>query len=848
MGYLMRYTQSVHQAFVEIPPNLAHHLAHHVLLTPNERLAREFLRGYDAAQLEQGQRAWRTPRIYTLKRYLLEEFRHHSPADTKLLRQADLLQVAHATQPFKSRTTTLHFMQAWSLVYSYGIQLDDHEFSSTRAQLFKHWFEEVHTQLGLDQQANVVITEQIPDWLINNSAAPNQPLMLTFFDQLTPAEQRYLEWASQHVQVDYHQSHSGVQVSPNLDLSVTSCLNLQEELAAACQWALATKIDFPQARIGIVVPSLAQNYHKVIRQCGVILDPAHGSLSSQFDIAGGTPLNQARVWLDALLLLDGLAQGYDQQQLSHLAQSHFFDLYDLDPLSRSWPSGWLAKAGIQNIAAQCSSNSVNDIAQRYSSLADPHDQKTFAGWIEWVLQVLFSAGWPNTSELHSSQYQAHQAIVQLLTHQPDCLQENLDLPAAVEKIDLVLSQQTFAPKRPAANIMVLGVLETTGLVFTHLWVCELDEENFPAQNTAHPFIPRRVAARYAIPRSSQPQELVFAKQMLQYWQRSTQNLQLSFSRTSSGSDRLASPLVAAWPLHEFTGQSHHPYQQPSTVALESFIDDYGLAVDEAFHRGGAGLIQDQTECAFRAYAQHRLKLKRLDTPRNLPDSLTRGSVLHDCLHQILQSNPSHQDLLKISEPEIVRICQQVLDTLPQSLPATFAAHEITRISQLVLQWIAVEHQRQPFTAIALEKTYQISLSNLSLTLRIDRMDRVQEHLVVIDYKTGITKISGLTETPLRNTQLPLYSAINSDIAGVYYAQIRRDECRLTGVADAQAHIEGAKLQNTKQPWETQKHIWHTELEKIADAFSQGRADVSPAPGACEYCHLQSFCRISEQSQ
>ncbi|NOX51854.1 MAG: hypothetical protein GXP16_15155 [Gammaproteobacteria bacterium] len=838
----------MHQAFVEIPPNLAHHLAHHVLLTPNERLAKEFLRGYENAQLEQGQRAWRTPRIFTLKRYLLEEFRHHSSAPTKLLSEAELLQVAHATQPFKSRTTTSQFMQAWSLVYSYGIQLDDNEFSATRAQLFKQWFEAVHTQLGLDQQANALITEQIPDWLINNNAVPNQPLMLAFFDQLTPAEQRYLEWASQHVQVEYHQLHTSRQVPQNLDVSITSCLNLQEELAAACQWALATKIDSPQARIGIVVPSLAQNYHKVIRQCGVILDPTHGSLSGQFDISGGRALNQQRVWLDALLLLDGLTHGYDQQQLSYLAQSHFFDLDELDTLSKSWPSGWSKKADIQNIAEQCSSNSAKNIAQQYASLADQRDQRTFAGWIEWVLQVLLSAGWPHTSELHSSQYQAHQAIVQLLTNQPDYLQENLDLPTALEVIDLVLSRQMFAPKRPAADIMVLGVLETTGLVFTHLWVCELDEENFPSQNTAHPFIPRRVAQRYAIPRSSQPQELVFAEQMLQSWQRSTQNLQLSFSRTSSGSDRLASPLVADWPLHEFTGKSCHPYHQPSTVALEYFIDDHGLAVDEGFHRGGAGLIQDQTECAFRAYAQHRLKLKRLEAPGSLPDSLTRGSVLHDCLHRILQTNPSHQDLLNISDANVVRVCQQALDTLPQSLPATFVAHEITRLSQLVLQWIALERQRQPFTAIALEKTFQISLSNLSITLRIDRMDRVQEHLVVIDYKTGVTNISGIAETPLRNTQLPLYSAINSEVAGVYYAQVRRDACRLTGVADSRAHIDGAKLQNNKQPWETQKLIWHTELEKIADAFSQGQADVSPTPGACEYCHLQSFCRISEQSQ
>ena len=37
--------------------------------------------------------------------------------------------------------------------------------------------------------------------------------------------------------------------------------------------------------------------------------------------------------------------------------------------------------------------------------------------------------------------------------------------------------------------------------------------------------------------------------------------------------------------------------------------------------------------------------------------------------------------------------------------------------------------------------------------------------------------------------------------------------------------------------------WQAAIERLIRAFLAGDAQVDPAPGACDYCHLTDVCRI-----
>jgi inactivated superfamily I helicase len=146
--------------------------------------------------------------------------------------------------------------------------------------------------------------------------------------------------------------------------------------------------------------------------------------------------------------------------------------------------------------------------------------------------------------LGSVQFQATvkiQKILAALAAEADDTMLNYD--DALELVDWALDQ-TFAPQRQSANIQVLGMLETTGLSFSHLWVCGMSAEQFPGKSTLSAFIPRQVALSHGIPRCTQPQELAFAERTLASWINRTQTLQLSFTNTQNGALVRPTPLAA----------------------------------------------------------------------------------------------------------------------------------------------------------------------------------------------------------------------------------------------------------------------------------------------------------------
>ena len=45
-------------------------------------------------------------------------------------------------------------------------------------------------------------------------------------------------------------------------------------------------------------------------------------------------------------------------------------------------------------------------------------------------------------------------------------------------------------------------------------------------------------------------------------------------------------------------------------------------------------------------------------------------------------------------------------------------------------------------------------------------------------------------------------------------------------------------------WGAQRERWQALIEGLIRAFLSGEAQVDPAAGACDYCHVTDICRIS----
>ncbi|XOV81819.1 MAG: PD-(D/E)XK nuclease family protein [bacterium] len=853
------YNRAVSHAFVHLSPTLAELAAKHAVITPNERLAREFKLAFDQYQVQQGRRAWEGLTCMSLQRFFLQLLSEHvdqmSASAPKLLSAHALREAAFLSAPQTSLNQVDAFCSAWQMIHRYDINLQDSAFSTRQGEQFRAWFDAVERALPEAE----LLPETLGDYLRVHDVLPQYPIVLLDFEQLTLVERRYFDYLADRMTVlvcgdnaacvkpwsatalEQHQATN--EVACTLP-QVAAYENLNDELAAAASWARAVKADCTSATIGIVVPALAQNYARVQRQIAAILDPQNGSLTDMFDLSAGVALSEQQLWRHADMLLRACRDGFDPQVCAELGNSKFFDLSALHELSQNWPRHWHQSVSLVEI--------MQRILPDQAFHLEVTGVRTFNQWLVQCRILLAAFGWPQLQTLGSTAFQIYQSLEESFNQfSQDSLAQPLTFTQMLRLLGASLASQISAPERPHADILVLGELETTGLNFSHLWVCGLDENSFPGKNIAHPFIPRRIAQAAGVPRASQAAELAFARRRLAHWRTHADELVFSYSAQSQQHDQLPSPLIAGFPVMQAAPAVTHEAiteMPPETDCLETYVDERGPVMAQDQVKGGTGLLQAQATCPFKAFAQYRLGLAQPDVVSSFPDPLTRGNLLHDTLFDLVRRHSTQAALAALLPADIRRACRKTLEAHPRRLPALFIEQEIERLCTLILNWMKIEAARAPFAAVYLEETFVLKLQSYQFSIRVDRVDRVEGGLVVIDYKTGQVSLSGITTSPTRDPQLPAYSLIDSDIVGVYFAEIR-EQTRLLGVADEAGRIEGAQYARASQQadtWQAHRQRWQHDLTQLADDFASGQAVVDPLPGACRYCHLADFCRVEDQ--
>ena len=201
------------------------------------------------------------------------------------------------------------------------------------------------------------------------------------------------------------------------------------------------------------------------------------------------------------------------------------------------------------------------------------------------------------------------------------------------------------------------------------------------------------------------------------------------------------------------------------------------------------------------------------------------------------------------------------------MPPMYLELEETRLVRLVAEWLEYERTRLPFTVEETEAQRSVTISGLSMNLRLDRVDRlIDGSSLVIDYKTGTVDPKSWDLPRPDDLQLPLYKVIGLDpvqpslfdsyggpaSGGLVFAKVRAgDTCFAGRVADAKKTIDpdlpGNSALVRRRLTGLDESQWKKYIERLAEDFIRGRADVDPRdyPKTCERCGLQSICRIQD---
>ena len=288
-------------------------------------------------------------------------------------------------------------------------------------------------------------------------------------------------------------------------------------------------------------------------------------------------------------------------------------------------------------------------------------------------------------------------------------------------------------------------------------------------------------------------------------------------------------------------------------------------------RGGTSVIRDQAACPFRAFARHRLLARTLDAPHAGLDAAERGTLLHRVLSLVWGRIGSHAGLLSLDDAAVDNVLQEAAARAIaeegargiEILTGRFATIECARLVRMLGEWLRYERERSPFEVVERERKRQVTWSGLSMSVRLDRLDRLADGThALIDYKTGAAKFTSWLGNRPDEPQLPLYLVTaQQPVSVLAFARVKRGErgkvFGFEGVSVVEnllpdvAPIEQKRGMERKgyASWDVLVQEWETALDGLVGGFARGAAQVDPKYGGqtCAQCDLQSLCRVAEIS-
>jgi RecB family exonuclease len=186
----------------------------------------------------------------------------------------------------------------------------------------------------------------------------------------------------------------------------------------------------------------------------------------------------------------------------------------------------------------------------------------------------------------------------------------------------------------------------------------------------------------------------------------------------------------------------------------------------------------------------------------------------------------------------------------------YLALEEQRLCQLIDALLQYESRRAAFVVEQMECKQEIEIAGLRLSVRMDRIDKLEHGRILIDYKTGeAVQKQWMGERP-DEPQLPLYAVAGKvdELRDVYFARVRRskkDPCFIGALSGDDCGV----LRSTNETYERDSDFerlldqWRVRLEALSLEFQAGVAAVSPKDGAktCKHCPFSGLCRVAETS-
>ena len=157
------------------------------------------------------------------------------------------------------------------------------------------------------------------------------------------------------------------------------------------------------------------------------------------------------------------------------------------------------------------------------------------------------------------------------------------------------SDTLFQPEAIDAPVQVLGILESDGLEFDHLWVSGLTDEAWPLAARPNPFLPVALQKKAGIPEASADSALALDRRITEGWLHAAGEVVFSHALREQDRELTPSALIADLPAGDIAPADLPRYREVlhAARALEDIADGAAPPYDRKTVGGGTRVLADQ---------------------------------------------------------------------------------------------------------------------------------------------------------------------------------------------------------------------------------------------------------------
>ena len=736
---------------------------------------------------------------------------------------------------------------------------------------------------------------------------------LAGFDRITPLEQRLIQaLAKKNVEVTFLQHQQKTQ-----HIEQIACDDCDAECRAAIAWAKEKLTLNPQVNLAIISPVLGNIRSKLADLLddtfhAETLNPSLYETPRIMDFSVGAPLSEHYMIATALRLLRLCTSGQNSTQAdlsallldaqwsaeNEMDARHLLDARMRQKLART--------ASLQNVALLAEkmmqattsnyplsvngSTGLTQFLSHINLLQNAQSQwrgKNLPGY--WAAQfklLLENVNWAKTRHLSSHDFQAHQSWLEVLENfnELNALTGPVTAADAVSKLNQICTARMFLPETKGdPRIQLLGMLENSAIPLDGAWILGMNDQHWPPPARPNPLLPIKMQRDLNMPNADTDIQAEFAQKVQRRLLNSANEIVFSWAQKDADRELRASPLLKQEMNNQRSDKTITPVRTIAEILSESInqesdkelVDDHlapPITLAEKV-RGGSALFEAQAVCPAWTFYQYRLGAKALESPTDGLDSLERGNLTHAVLQKFWVNCQTSFKLKSLSESQLQEAIQHAIDAAfnearnIENVPEQIRNIEQQRLQTLMPAWLQYEKKRADFNVIACEAEHKLTIEDMEITLRIDRIDAIVDAgkadnaLIIIDYKTGSSKPSHSSWADARiiKPQIPLYAALvlkDQQVIAACFAKVDLLEPLFSGVTangvlpDIKpfSDLKSSSAFKDFADFEALIAHWANSLSAIAHEIKTGVANVRFEDETdLLYCDVKPLLRFPERA-